>query len=90
MVILVEEIVRDKYAIYVTATCEKKSAFISVEKDGSLNVCCRNASHNVWKGSGRFFNNEDEALNGYKSSEMKALIRMAVSETNQTETQTIH
>jgi hypothetical protein len=42
-------------------------------------VCCNNASHKAWKASkGRNFFSFDEALAGYKSAEMKAIISAAV------------
>ena len=78
MDILVEEKVDGEHATYITASTGSKSAFISVSKDGSLQVCCKNASHKAFKGSGRYFDNIDEAINGYKSDEMVALIQMAV------------
>jgi DNA-binding protein H-NS len=40
-------------------------------------VLCKNASHKVWKGSGKFFDTVADALNNYKSPEMKSIIRAA-------------
>ena len=78
MDILVEENVKNEYGTFVTASTGSKSAFITVNKDNSLQVCCKNASHRVWRGFGRYFSDVNEALGGYKSGDMKALIRMAV------------
>ena len=78
MDINVEEKVVTEYGTYITASTGNRSAFITINKDNSLQVCCKNASHKVWKGLGRYFDNIDDAIAGYKSGEMKALIRMAV------------
>ena len=86
MDILVEEKVESEYGTYITASTGKKSAFITVSKDGSLQVCCKNASHRAWNGFGRYFENVEDALNGYKSGAMKALIQMAVDLSNDTNT----
>jgi len=56
----------------------KKSAFIYQNKKiGYIQVICKNAAHKVWGGMGRCFNNYDEAIEAYKSSDMKAMIRYA-------------
>ena len=78
MDILVEEKVDTEHGTYITASTGKKSAFITVSKDGSLQVCCKNASHKAWNGFGRYFENIEDALDGYKSGDMKSLIQMAV------------
>lgn len=45
--------------------------------DPRVNVCCKNSSHKVWRGCGRFFTDWQEALDGYKSATMKVAIRTA-------------
>ena len=62
---------------YFEADCGKISAHIYISKFG-INVCCKNASHKAWKSMGRYFRTFDEALAGYKSSEMKAIISAVV------------
>ena len=59
---------------YIEADCGKTSAHIYISRAGYINVCCKNASHKVWKGSGRYFRTFDEVLAGYKSAEMQAII----------------
>ena len=59
---------------YFAAECGKTSADIYISKAGYINVCCKNASHKAWKQSGRYFLTKQEALDGYKSSEMKAIL----------------
>lgn len=62
---------------YVEATCNKVKAVVAVYSYG-LQVVCQNASHRVWKGSGKFFSTTDEAIGYYRSAEMKAIIQMAI------------
>lgn len=62
---------------YIEADCGKTSAHIYISKAGYINVCCKNASHKTWKANGRYFRTFDEALAGYKSAEMKAIINAA-------------
>lgn len=63
---------------YITMTCGKRSAYISYSKDSYINVCCKNASHMVWRGAGKvFWNGWDEAVSAYKSAGMKAMINEA-------------
>ena len=59
---------------YFAAECGKTSADIYISKAGYINVCCKNASHKAWKQSGRYFSTKEEALDGYKSSEMKSIL----------------
>lgn len=63
---------------YLEADCGKISAHIYISKAGYINVCCKNASHKAWKANGRYFRSFDEALAGYKSSEMQAIITAAM------------
>jgi len=62
--------------LYVQATCGKTSAFVCIYEYG-VNVICQNASHKVWKKSGKMFSSVDAALQNYKSQEMKAIIQAA-------------
>ena len=62
---------------YFEADCGKTSAQVYISKFGFIQVCCNNASHKAWKASGRHFRTFDEALAGYKSAEMKAIINAA-------------
>lgn len=67
------------HGLFFEATCGKKSAFVSFGKSSGtgLNVCCQNASHRVWRGSGKWFRDINEAKAAYKSSEMKAILDAA-------------
>ena len=71
-----------EYAHSMTLTVNgRTSAFVSVDRKiwpGRVNVCCRNAQHKVWRGLGRFFDSWTEALDGYRSGDMKAAIRTAM------------
>jgi len=62
---------------YIEAACGKTSAKVYISQFGFIQVCCNNASHKAWKSSGRHFRTFDEALAGYKSAEMKAIISAA-------------
>lgn len=62
---------------YFTLKTGNKEAFIAVHLDGTIQVCCKNASHRVWRGSGRVFNDKASALASYKSTEMRAMIEAA-------------
>ena len=42
---------------------------------GDVNVLNENASHRAYRGMGKTFHNIVEALNNYKSSEMKAILQ---------------
>lgn len=59
---------------YFEVDCGKTSAHVYISNAGYINVCCKNASHKAWKANGRYFRTFDEALAGYKSAEMKAII----------------
>lgn len=60
-----------------TYTAGKTCAFVSIRYDGMINVCQKNAAHRVWRGCGKFFSSAEEAIAGYKSGEMKAIIQLA-------------
>jgi hypothetical protein len=78
---LITEHTQSEIAHYVTATCEKTTATVVIDKPAAayprIQVICQNASHRVWRGSGKFFRTTEEALNGYKSGAMKAIIMAA-------------
>jgi hypothetical protein len=63
--------------VHMDIACNKASAYISIDKDGRVNVCTKNASHRAWGGMGRFFRTKAEALAGYKSGELRAMIEAA-------------
>ncbi len=64
---------------YFTLRAGNKEAFIAVHQDETIQVCCKNAAHRVWKGMGRVFDNKTAALASYKSTGMKAMIEAATS-----------
>lgn len=76
MQIAIEAIGHTEIGSYFTVSGPKKTAQVAITKHGVQVVCC-NAMHRVWRGMGRRFNNKAEALAGYKSSEMHALIETA-------------
>lgn len=57
-----------------TYTINKTSAFVSVRTDGSVNVCVLNASHRAYRRMGKVFSSLTEAINAYKSADMKAIL----------------
>ncbi len=74
MQVLITRAEADENGKYIEADCVKISAHIYISKFGYINVCCKNASHKAWKANGRYFRTFDEALAGYKSAEMQAII----------------
>lgn len=65
-----------------TMICGKKEAYVGYHSGMQMiSVCCKNASHKVWQGMGRtFWGGWEEAINAYKSSEMRSMIRHARDE----------
>lgn len=80
MMVAIESVESNEFGKYISASCGKKSAFITLYHNGNVNVICKNAMHKVWNGGGKMFNSVDEAINNYKSSEMKSIIRMVSEE----------
>lgn len=62
---------------HVTATAGKVSAYVGKYGAYMINVTAQNASHKVWRGSGRIFSSWENAAAAYKSAEMKAIIATA-------------
>jgi hypothetical protein len=62
---------------FLEALCGKTSASVCIGPSG-IRVICNNAMHKVWKGMGKHFINAEQAINNYKSSEMKEIIRTAI------------
>lgn len=67
---------RTETGVYVNATCGKTSASIGISEFG-VQVICLNAAHRAWRGSGRRFSNMREAMDAYRSAEMKAILSAA-------------
>ncbi len=75
------ETASSQYTASITVQVDKTSAYVSREhRGGRVNVICRNSSHGVWRGAGRFFDDFDAAIAGYKSGAMKAAIETARDE----------
>ena len=51
----------------------KKEIYVSVLKN-EVNVLVKNASHKAYRGMGKFFTSFDDAINNYKSVEVKRAI----------------
>lgn len=79
MDIMILEMIKGNNVKYFTLRAGNKEAFVSVHQDGTIQVCCKNASHLVWKGMGRIFDSKAIALASYKSTEMKAMIEAATA-----------
>jgi hypothetical protein len=79
MQVLITNKVETEDGIAFAATCGNKSAEIWISKRSTaIDVCCINASHKAWGGSGRVFWSREDALNGYKSAEMRAIVATAL------------
>lgn len=80
--ILVVDAITDDYGKTLELQGEKKAAMIR-RSEMYVQVICRNAAHAVWRGSGKHFHGDNawqQAIEAYKSSEMKELIRFAQQE----------
>lgn len=66
-------------SLFLEMSCGKKSAQIYF-CTSYVSVTCLNASHKVWRGTGKTFNDIFEAIAGYKSIEMKTMLRTAAKE----------
>lgn len=77
MNIMITDEFKTETARGATYTVGNTCAFVSIRYDGVVNVCKKNAAHRVWKGCGKFFSSAGEALAGYKSPEMRTIIRVA-------------
>jgi hypothetical protein len=62
---------------HVTAQAGRVKAYVGRYKSNWITVTAMNAMHRVYRGAGRTFATWDEALAGYKSAEMKAIIHTA-------------
>lgn len=69
-----------QYATSMEVSCGKKTAFVSFNNCGWVTVCCYNAAHRVWRGAGKTFRSIEEAFDGYKTGEMKAILWAAKAE----------
>jgi hypothetical protein len=76
MQVQINEIKTSGNGFFFNATCGKKTASVWIHKH-EINVVCQNASHKAWGGIGKFFPTKQEAIDNYKSSEMKAIIQTA-------------
>jgi hypothetical protein len=79
MTILIEQQETDPNGTsFVAASCGNKSAWVSACNGGEwVTVCCKNAAHRVWRGSGKTFGSFADALEAYRSPEMRAIIEAA-------------
>jgi len=71
------------------ATVGKKSGWVSYwqsEYSKSVTVCCKNASHKVWRGTGKTYfgdNCFDAAKQACKSVEMRSIVEEAQRQVSQ-------
>jgi len=70
---IIMELVQQKMSNGNHYSSPAATAFIS-KSDGSVNICAINASHNAWRGTGKYFDSLDEAESNYKSAKMKTFI----------------
>lgn len=69
---------KTQYATSATFTCGKVEAYVSRYTDGRWRVIVLNSSHATWRGMGKGFASHAEALAGYKSGSMKAILSAAL------------
>ena len=62
--------------VYLTLVLNKTEACVS-KTDHEVRVLKKNASHAAWRGSGRGFDSFAEAIEAYKSADMKEILRVA-------------
>ena len=62
---------------YFTIDAEGQTTTVSVYQDGRIGVVVHNAAHKVWRGCGKQFNSEAEAVASYKGGKTKAAILFA-------------
>ena len=72
--VLISEIVIKDSGIYADATCGKTKAYVCITSY-EFRVIVQNASHKAWRGCGRGFRSVKEAIDAYKSEDVKAIIR---------------
>lgn len=78
MTILIESLSKENGLTILEATCNNTSAVVSVASTW-IQVCAKNASARLNRNlGGKVFHNHADAVNGYKSSEMKAIITAAL------------
>lgn len=75
---------RNEHSATFAANCGKVSGVVSIGKF-TVTVLCINAAHLAWKGGGRTFRTVAEALENYKSPEMRAIITAAGGKVAQAE-----
>lgn len=76
MNILIENETRSEYGISYSLTCGNKSAYVGFNFTmQSVSVCVKNASHKAYRGNGRRFSDFEAAIEGYKSPEVRSMIR---------------
>jgi hypothetical protein len=76
MQVIITKKVSTDSGFFCELSCGKQSCEIWVSADHVM-VCNKNASHRAWGGIGKRFDSLADALNGYKSSAMKAMIQTA-------------
>lgn len=63
----------------VSAICGKKEASITIRSGRmtGINVTVRNAMQKAWRGMGKEFDTIEQAIENYKSTEIKSIIKAA-------------
>ena len=75
--VLITETHKSEYSTTIEGICGKTTGVVSMNNDGTMQVLCVNAAHRCWRGGGRWVRNLAEALEAYRSEEMKAIIQAA-------------
>lgn len=77
MTIQINATTTNEFGTSYSLTCESTTAFIGTRPDGSLYSCVHNASHQAWRGAGRYFPSLAAALEHYRSPVMRAMLQFA-------------
>lgn len=75
---IITESNRTQFGLHLNISHEATRAFVSISPDG-VRVLVQNASHRVFRRSGRHFPTFDAAIAHYKSAAMKAILHTAAN-----------
>ena len=76
MNIMIKENIKEDNYTYITLATEKKEVFVCVNPN-YIQVIYQNAANRAMRGQGKFFNSFNDAIENYKSTDLKAILRTA-------------
>jgi hypothetical protein len=80
MMMQIENELRENGRVNFQILVGKVRAFVAYSPICGITVCVMNASNRAWRGMGRSFRTFSDALNGYKSQEVKQMIEYLQSQ----------